>query len=229
MKLYDTFCFITKRHIGLTLNADGQQSLFTPTQTIPRVRTWPMENPPSPFPTARPSAIPASARPNAQEADSQTSALGGANQSPWEPAAAPAGGQLALRAGISRSTLSRIERGLVSLSVQTLGRIAEGLGVPVARFFSDQHDQHDRHDRHDLSYVPAGKGIVVDRHGAAGGFQYELLGHPLSGNLFVEPYLVTLGAEADAYSTFQHPGISSFAWWKAESPIGTRNDGAESG
>ncbi|RST47329.1 XRE family transcriptional regulator [Variovorax sp. MHTC-1] len=29
--------------------------------------------------------------------------------------------------------LSRIERGLVSPSVQTLGRIADGLGVPVAR------------------------------------------------------------------------------------------------
>lgn len=97
--------------------------------------------------------------------------------------------------------LSRIERGLASPSVQTLGRIADGLGVPVARFFSDQHG------RHDLSYVPAGKGVVVDRHGAASGFQYELLGHILSGNLYVEPYRVTLGTEADAYSTFQHPGL----------------------
>lgn len=34
--------------------------------------------------------------------------------------------------------LSRIERGLVSPSVETLDRIANGLGVPVSRFFSDQ-------------------------------------------------------------------------------------------
>jgi hypothetical protein len=39
------------------------------------------------------------------------------------------------------------------------------------------------------------------------GYRYELLGHQLSGNLFVEPYLVTLLPEAQPYVTFQHPGI----------------------
>jgi len=33
------------------------------------------------------------------------------------------------------------------------------------------------------------------------------LGHSLSGNLFVEPYLVTLLPEAGPYVTFQHPGL----------------------
>jgi transcriptional regulator with XRE-family HTH domain len=97
--------------------------------------------------------------------------------------------------------LSRIERGLVSPSVETLDRIASGLGVPVSRFFSDQTS------RTDFSFVPAGKGIQVDRVGAVAGYRYELLGHQLSGNLFVEPYLVTLLPEAAPYVTFQHPGI----------------------
>ncbi len=97
--------------------------------------------------------------------------------------------------------LSRIERGLVSPSVETLDRIANGLGVPVSRFFSDQTQ------RTDFSLVRAGKGILVDRVGAVAGYRYELLGHQLSGNLFVEPYRVTLLPEAQPYVTFQHPGI----------------------
>jgi transcriptional regulator with XRE-family HTH domain len=95
--------------------------------------------------------------------------------------------------------LSRIEHGLVSPSVKTLDRIGRGLGVP--RFFSDQPS------RTDFSHIPAGRGIRIDRVGAVAGYRYELLGHQLSGNLFVEPYLVTLLPEAEPYVTFQHPGV----------------------
>jgi len=48
---------------------------------------------------------------------------------------------------------------------------------------------------------------VVDRVGAVADYRYELLGHSLSGNLFVEPYLVTLLPYAEPYVTFQHPGL----------------------
>ena len=116
-------------------------------------------------------------------------------------AAGASGGELAATSGVSRSMLSRIERGLVSPSVETLDRIARGLGVPASRFFGDQTS------RTDFSYVPAGKGILVERVGAVAGYRYELLGHQLSGNLFVEPYLVTLLPEAEPYVTFQHPGV----------------------
>ena len=34
-----------------------------------------------------------------------------------------------------------------------------------------------------------------------------MAGHSLSGNLFVEPYLVTLLPDAESYVTFQHPGL----------------------
>ncbi|MBB1603833.1 XRE family transcriptional regulator [Variovorax sp. UMC13] len=116
-------------------------------------------------------------------------------------AAGASGGELAASSGVSRSMLSRIERGLVSPSVETLDRIANGLGVPVSRFFSDQTV------RTDFSHVPSGRGILIDRVGAVSGYRYELLGHQLSGNLFVEPYLVTLQSQARPYVTFQHPGI----------------------
>jgi transcriptional regulator with XRE-family HTH domain len=111
------------------------------------------------------------------------------------------GGQLAMESGISGSMLSRIERGLVSPSVETLDRIAQGLHVPVSRFFGDQAQ------RTDFCHVRAGQGLVVDRIGAVADYNYELLGHSLSGNLFVEPYLVTLRPNAEPYTTFQHPGL----------------------
>jgi len=116
-------------------------------------------------------------------------------------AAEVSGGELAKTSGISPSMLSRIERGLVSPSVETLERLANGLGVPASRFFSDQAR------RTDFCHVRAGQGVVVDRVGAVSDYRYELLGHLLSGNLFVEPYLVTMLPGADPYVTFQHPGL----------------------
>ncbi|WP_436044708.1 helix-turn-helix domain-containing protein [Variovorax paradoxus] len=116
-------------------------------------------------------------------------------------AAEVSGGELAKTSGISASMLSRIERGLVSPSVETLERLANGLGVPTSRFFSDQAR------RTDFCHVRAGHGVLVDRIGAVADYRYELLGHLLSGNLFVEPYLVTLLPGADPYVTFQHPGL----------------------
>ncbi|RRH87645.1 XRE family transcriptional regulator [Variovorax beijingensis] len=116
-------------------------------------------------------------------------------------AAEVSGGELAKTSGISASLLSRIERGLVSPSVETLERLAQGLHVPTSRFFSDQAR------RTDFCHVRAGHGVLVDRIGAVADYRYELLGHLLSGNLFVEPYLVTLLPGADPYVTFQHPGL----------------------
>lgn len=110
-------------------------------------------------------------------------------------------GALARRCGISRSMLSRIENGQASPSVDTLQSLAEALEVPVSRFFCR------RNGRPDLSFVPAGAGIHIDRMGEVAGFRYELLGHLLSGNLCVEPYLVRLEAGAPPFADFQQPGL----------------------
>lgn len=116
-------------------------------------------------------------------------------------AANQSAGDLSRKAGVSRSMLSRVEHGLVSPSVDTLGRIASAIHVPLSRLFSDQPN------RKDLSFVRAGEGVVVDRSGAVANYRYELLGHVLSGNLSVEPYLVSLLEDAKAYVGFQHPGM----------------------
>lgn len=159
---------------------------------------------PSPFPTARVYPLPAALLPTPRRAlsgepDSPVSRVG-AQIRALRMAGGLSGQDLALASGVSRSMLSRIERGLVSPSVDTLERIARGLGVPVARFFADQAE------RLDFSLVRRGRGMPIDRLGAVSGYRYELLGHLLSGQTFVEPYLVRLDDEAAPYASFQHPG-----------------------
>ena len=59
----------------------------------------------------------------------------------------------------------------------------------------------------DFCHVPAGRGLSVDRMGMMTGHRYEVLGHLLSGNLFAEPYLVTLLPNAEPCVIAQHSGV----------------------
>ncbi|MGX1785353.1 helix-turn-helix domain-containing protein [Bosea sp. NPDC055332] len=108
--------------------------------------------------------------------------------------------QLASISGISNGMISKIESGTASASLETLAAIARALKVPVARLFSG-HGQ-----RSDLSIVYAGRGVMVQRQGRRRGHSYELLGHLLSGETFVEPYLVTIDQDAELDASFQHTG-----------------------
>lgn len=97
--------------------------------------------------------------------------------------------------------LSKIEKGQTAASIVTLAALADVLGVPIARLFAG-HD-----GRHDCSIVKAGQGLKVERSGTRAGHSYQLIGHSLSGELFVEPYLVTTQADAKPYNSFQHKGV----------------------
>jgi len=108
---------------------------------------------------------------------------------------------LAAAAGISGSLMSKIETGQVSASLSTLQAVAMALNVPLAQFFAAAEDQRD------CSYVRHGQGVVIERRGTKAGHQYTLLGHSVSGELVVEPYLITLSREAVPYTAFQHAGV----------------------
>ncbi|MDM0021621.1 helix-turn-helix domain-containing protein [Variovorax saccharolyticus] len=132
---------------------------------------------------------------------SEAAAIVGAQVRHLREAAGISCQQLTQRSGVSRSMLSRIENGRISPSLHSLLRLADGLGVPMSRLFAEQRC------RTDFSHVPSGKGLRVERLGTVADYRYELLGHVLSGNLFVEPYLVMLEADAQPHVTFQHPGL----------------------
>ena len=111
------------------------------------------------------------------------------------------GTELAVQAGLSAGMLSKIENGVVSASIESLEALSRALNVPLTNFFASYEEQRD------CSYVLGGKGVTIERRGTKAGHQYQLLGHSISGEIVVEPYLITLTEEAKPYTMFQHAGV----------------------
>ncbi len=108
---------------------------------------------------------------------------------------------LAAAAGVSAGMLSKVENGQTSPSLATLNAVAQALNMPLASFFT-------RFDaKSEATFVKAGMGLTIERRGSAKGHRYQLLGHGLRPEVGVEPYLITLDADSDAYPIFQHEGI----------------------
>lgn len=111
------------------------------------------------------------------------------------------GTELADQAGLSAGMLSKIENGAVSASIESLEALARALNVPLTTFFASYEEKRD------CSHVAAGHGVMIERRGTKAGHQYQLLGHSISGDIVVEPYLITLTEEAKPYTLFQHAGV----------------------
>jgi transcriptional regulator with XRE-family HTH domain len=109
--------------------------------------------------------------------------------------------ELGLAAGITAGMLSKIENGAISPSLATLDALAKALNVPISALFAESEE------RRDCSFVKAGKGVRIERRGTKAGHRYDLLGHSLSGEVAVEPYLITLRRDAVSYTNFRHAGV----------------------
>src|SRR5215469_11228338 len=109
--------------------------------------------------------------------------------------------ELAIAAGITTGMLSKIENGAISPSLATLVSLARALNVPISRLFAETDE------RRDCSFVKAGTGVRIERRGTKSGHKYDLLGHSLSGEVQVEPYLITLASDAVPYTQFRHAGM----------------------
>ncbi|MEL6979939.1 MAG: helix-turn-helix domain-containing protein [Pseudomonadota bacterium] len=108
---------------------------------------------------------------------------------------------LAKSASLSVGMMSKIENGQTSPSLATLQALAAALNVPISTFFS-RFDE-----KRDAAFVKAGQGLTLERRGSSKGHRYQLLGHSLRSPTRVEPYLITLEEDADAYPIFQHAGV----------------------
>lgn len=109
--------------------------------------------------------------------------------------------ELCISAGISAGMLSKIENGTISPSLATIDALSKALNVPISRLFSETDE------RRDCSFVKAGTGVRIERRGTKVGHLYDLLGHSLSGQISVEPYLITLRTDAVPYTEFRHAGV----------------------
>ena len=105
------------------------------------------------------------------------------------------------RAGLSAGMMSKIENGNTSPSLATLSSLSTALNVPVTSFFREFEEQRD------ATFVKAGQGLAIERHGTRAGHQYQLLGHSIHSEVSVEPYLITLDKESEVFPIFQHAGV----------------------
>jgi transcriptional regulator with XRE-family HTH domain len=141
----------------------------------------------SPFPTLRPVKLPDSVirptEPAAQAPRSSAAVRVGSTVRLLRKNCAVSARALAQRAGVSRSLLSRLERGLISPSLDTLESLAAALGTSSARLLLEPSAQNG------FCHVRAGQGIRVEQ-AEGGDIRHELLGHLLPGLLAVEPCLV---------------------------------------
>jgi DNA-binding XRE family transcriptional regulator len=109
--------------------------------------------------------------------------------------------EVASQAALSPGMLSKIENGLTSPSLATLKALSGALNVPVTAFFRKYEEERD------ASFVKAGRGLNIERRGTRAGHQYQLLGHTVGKQVFVEPYLISLSEESDVFPLFQHDGV----------------------
>jgi transcriptional regulator with XRE-family HTH domain len=110
-------------------------------------------------------------------------------------------GELAVRAGISKAMLSKIENSLTSSSLTTLARLAAALDVPVTALFLGA-DVDDR----EAVFTPADGGAQIVARGSRVGHEYTLLGQLRGPHKRMEAHLVTLTERAEVFPLFQHPG-----------------------
>lgn len=105
------------------------------------------------------------------------------------------------RTGISRGMLSRIETGRTATSLDTLSRLAQGLGVSLSALFRN-YDVADG----GVQLVKKGKGMEVIRRGTRSGHTYQLLAYDQGPTRLFEPFLITIEKPSETFPIFEHAG-----------------------
>jgi transcriptional regulator with XRE-family HTH domain len=107
---------------------------------------------------------------------------------------------MAMRVGISKAMLSKIENAQTSCSLSTLALLARGCDVPVTGLFKGADTERP------AAFVSAGTGARIVREGTKEGHEYELLGSLRGEHKRLECLMVTLSESSEVYPLFQHPG-----------------------
>lgn len=118
--------------------------------------------------------------------------------------------ELATASEISVGMLSRIENGQISPSLGTLQLLSSALNLPLSMLLASTESQRG------CSYVRRGEGLSINRRGTKVGHHYQLLGQSVGGTIAVEPYLITLGKDAEPYTEFRHEGVEFIYMFEGE-------------
>ncbi|MFC5951464.1 helix-turn-helix domain-containing protein [Pseudonocardia lutea] len=107
---------------------------------------------------------------------------------------------MAVRTGISKPMLSKIENAQTSCSLTTLARLADALDVPVTSLFRGADTPRE------AVFTAAGSGARIVARGTRVGHDYTLLGALRGPHKRMEAHLVTLTERSEEFPLFQHPG-----------------------
>jgi transcriptional regulator with XRE-family HTH domain len=107
---------------------------------------------------------------------------------------------LALRSGISKPMLSKIENAHTSCSLTTIATLARCLDVPATSLFRDADIPRE------AVFTAAGQGARIVARGTRIGHDYTLLGALRGPHKRMEAHLVTLTERSEEFPLFQHPG-----------------------
>jgi transcriptional regulator with XRE-family HTH domain len=110
---------------------------------------------------------------------------------------------VAHQVGISRSMLSKIETAQTATSLESLGKLAEALGISLSTLFRDYNLPAGS-----AQLIKQGEGMEVVRQGTKRGHTYHLLAYEQGvAKQRFEPFLITLNDESEVFATFEHPGV----------------------
>jgi len=107
--------------------------------------------------------------------------------------------ELATRSGLTKSYVSKIERGLSVPSISTAMKLAESFGMTVGQLLGEkQYDDA-------VCVVRKGQRRKFMRAGSGSGYNYEMIA---AGKRFktMEPFIMYPPAEFQGSRMFQHPG-----------------------
>jgi len=106
--------------------------------------------------------------------------------------------QVVERAKLSRSFLSKVERGTVSISIAALSRLANVLDVPLGEFFETSTTDSA------VIFVKRGEGASLDKHSKLP-YRYEVL-VPKSGLRQMQPIVISIDGKQTQFELRSHPG-----------------------
>lgn len=106
---------------------------------------------------------------------------------------------LAVRTGLTKGYLSKIERGLQSPPIATLSKIASALNVDITIFF-ERKDHEVK-----CSIVRKDERRPIAQRGNIFGYNYETIAHK-KHNKVMNPFIITLIPHADDQTIFRHEG-----------------------
>jgi transcriptional regulator with XRE-family HTH domain len=108
--------------------------------------------------------------------------------------------ELALRAGISKAMLSKIENSKISPGLATMARLAVALNVPVTALLRGIDDDDE------AIHVQAGGGIILQQKDLVAGAEVRSLGVLRGIHQRLEPTITTYRKQSDRFPIRKHGG-----------------------